>query len=84
MRYTLAILILVTSLMAGDVSHHSAGGPCCLCSCKAANQKKCAALCIRFQNGRQIVSEGQIERCTIHCKRKGVKQLPRDYFKGYE
>jgi hypothetical protein len=51
------------------------GGLCCICMCHAADENKCARMCVQMQHGTKIIEEPEMKVCTEHCLRQGVKQI---------
>jgi hypothetical protein len=76
----LAIVVLLGTL-AFATSHNKPAEPhanCCLCMCHSVDETKCSRMCIRLQHSKAVVEEPAMNKCTVSCKRAGVKQVPEE------
>jgi hypothetical protein len=75
MQKVLALALLVCSLAAQVHTKPPAEvhANCCLCMCHAKDETKCSAMCIRFQHGKKIVEEPEMNMCTMECKKVHVE-----------
>lgn len=72
----LCLVLLLSALAFGQA--HRVPEPhanCCLCMCRAHDETKCSAMCIRLQHGKKIVEEPEMIKCTAECKRVHVVEV---------
>lgn len=74
-RFRVLVLAMLTITAMVAQVHTKPTDPhanCCLCMCRAKDETKCSAMCIRLQHGKKIVEEPQMNACTNECKRVHV------------
>jgi hypothetical protein len=74
-----AFIVVLASLTLTGASRpeptEERGGLCCLCMCHAADENKCAGVCVKMQHGKRVIEEPEMKACTKSCLRHGVKQF---------
>jgi hypothetical protein len=83
MKRTIVMALLGVSLMFAQVHTKPPAevhANCCLCLCRAKDETKCSAMCIRLQHGKKIVEEPQMLECTAACKKVHVKTIETSRF----
>ena len=69
--FSLLLLLALTGSLIASEPHAN----CCLCMCRAHDETKCSAMCIRLQHGKKIVEEPEMIKCTAECKRVHVVEV---------
>ena len=78
MKRTIVMVLLGVSLVFAQVHTKPPAevhANCCLCMCRAHDETKCSAMCIRLQHGKKIVEEPEMIKCTAKCKRVHVVEV---------
>jgi len=65
----LSIVQIAARFAVGETAPHA---NCCLCMCRAKDETKCSAMCIRLQHSKKIVELPAMNACTKECKRVHV------------
>jgi hypothetical protein len=72
-RYLSVLILLGTLFAQGHKQEVHAN--CCLCMCRAKDETKCSATCIKLQHSKRIIELPEMNTCTKSCKRVHVKQI---------